>query len=217
VAAGTAPKAGAEGGGGGGAGAQGAPIGFSESVIENFVRETLTNAITQFAQQGELKSIVYVQPAVQGEEMRMVGIEAAFASPSAHGECVNYLRTFVADNKALAVIVIAEKKNIAFPQVWQERSKAQWQWGEGEQGIFMQLDAVAPGATHKTTERKLWFIPTGAGKQGTPREPVPPRALVATLSSLLTHAGRAGPLPALPPLSLKISGAPCRASERVCK
>ncbi len=35
----------------------------------------------------------------------------------ANEQCYTFLRTHCADNKALAVLVLAEKKNIAYPQV----------------------------------------------------------------------------------------------------
>jgi hypothetical protein len=67
---------------------------------------------------------------------------------------------------------MAEKKNIAYPQVWKNKTSQQWRWGPSENGILMQLDAFSVGATAMTTERKLWFIPTGAGGKGQPTEPV---------------------------------------------
>mmetsp|Transcript_48971 Transcript_48971/g.153806 ORF Transcript_48971/g.153806 Transcript_48971/m.153806 type:complete len:356 (-) Transcript_48971:37-1104(-) len=147
------------------------PIGFSESIIEQFVKDSLTNVITQFSQQGEVKSIVYMQPSRQGEALQMIGIEAGFDSPQANSQCCDFLRTFAADNKALALLIIAEKRNVAFPQVWRDKSSTQWQWKESEHGIFMQLDALSIGAVDYKAERKVWFIPTGTAK-GKPREPV---------------------------------------------
>lgn len=149
-----------------------APIGFSESVIETFVQDSLKSALIQYSQKGELKSIVYMQPSEQGESLQMVGIEAGFDSPQANEQCCEFLRTYAADKKALAVITMAEKKNIAYPQVWKNKTSQQWRWGPSENGILMQLDAFSVGATAMTTERKLWFIPTGAGGKGQPTEPV---------------------------------------------
>ncbi|KAJ1488226.1 hypothetical protein T484DRAFT_1939739 [Baffinella frigidus] len=148
------------------------PIGFSESVIENFVQETLTSAITQFATQGEIKPVVYVQPSVAGEDTRLIGIEAGFDSPTANEQCKQFLRTFAADHKALAVIILAEKKSVAYPQVWKDKTKTEWPFENSEQGIFMQLDAFSIGKTGKGTERKIWFIPTGTSKNSKPREQV---------------------------------------------
>jgi hypothetical protein len=40
----------------------------------------------------------------------------------ANEQCYTFLRSHCADNKALAVLVLAEKKNIAYPQVQTELS-----------------------------------------------------------------------------------------------
>jgi len=133
-----APKAKPAGGGGGRAG--GGP-GLTESEVEGFVRESLTSAMTQFSQKGELKSIVYMQGNVQGEEkLQMVGIEAGFDSPQANEQCCEFLRGYAVDKKASAVVVLAEKRNIAFPQVWREKTAKQFRWGDKATGFFMQLD-----------------------------------------------------------------------------
>ena len=38
------------------------PIGFSESIIEQFVKDSLTNVITQFSQQGSSKYTLFLSP-----------------------------------------------------------------------------------------------------------------------------------------------------------
>ena len=149
------------------------PLCASQSTVEQFLTNSLTSAITQFASQGEVKSVVYVQPATKGAEMQVIGVEAGFDSPEANSQCCDFLRSYALENKALAMIVLAEKKNIAYPQIWTgSKSKAQWQWKESEHGIFMQLDALAVGALNAVPERKLWFIPTGSGKGARPGDPV---------------------------------------------
>eukprot|EP00802_Teleaulax_amphioxeia_P014695 Tamp_14768.p1 GENE.Tamp_14768~~Tamp_14768.p1 ORF type:complete len:361 (-),score=113.91 Tamp_14768:91-1173(-) len=146
----------------------------SQSIVEQFLTNSLTSAITQFAKQGELKSVVYVQPATPGGELQVIGVEAGFDSPTANAQCCDFLRTYALENKALAMIVLAEKKNVAYPQVWKGgKSKAQWKWKDNEHGIFMQLDALAVGAVNAVPERKVWFIPTGTNaKRQQPGEPV---------------------------------------------
>lgn len=155
-------------------GTRGVPIGFSEAVIEQFVRDSLESAMNQFAAQGTIKSIVYMQPSTQGETLQMIGIEAGFDSPQANEQCVAFLRTHCADHKALAVLVLAEKKNIAYPQIWKEKSSSKWKWKDNESGIFMQLDAYSVGGVGCGTERKVWFIPTPSDKSSPskPQEPV---------------------------------------------
>jgi len=145
----------------------------TQSIVETFLTNSLTSAITQFASQGELKSVVYVQPATPGGELQVIGVEAGFDSPQANSQCCDFLRTYALENKALAMIVLAEKKNVAYPQVWKQKSKSQWKWKDSEHGIFMQLDALAVGAVNAVPERKVWFIPTGSNsKKPQPGEPV---------------------------------------------
>ena len=123
---------------------------------------------------GELKSVVYVQPATPGGELQVIGVEAGFDSPTANAQCCDFLRSYALENKALAMIVLAEKKNVAYPQVWKGgKSDSQWKWKESERGIFMQLDALAVGAVNAVPERKIWFIPTGTNaNRPQPGEPV---------------------------------------------
>ena len=151
----------------------------TQSIVEQFLTNSLTSAITQFAKEGELKSVVYVQPATPGGELQVIGIAAGFDSPQANDQCKDFLRTYAVENKALAMIVLAEKKNIAFPTVWKGKGqhkgseKAEWKWKEAEHGIFMQLDALAVGTVNAVPERKVWFIPTGTNaQQPRPQEPV---------------------------------------------
>ena len=124
----------------------------TQSIVETFLTNSLTSAITQFASQGELKSVVYVQPATPGGELQVIGVEAGFDSPQANSQCCDFLRTYALENKALAMIVLAEKKNVAYPQVWKQKSKSQWKWKDSEHGIFMQLDALAVGAVNAVPE-----------------------------------------------------------------
>lgn len=140
--------------------------------MEQFVKDSLTSAVTQFAQNGELKNIVYMLPSVEGESLQMVSIEAGFDSPQANEQCCDFLREHAVEKKAKAVMVLAEKKNIAFPQVWKEKSPKQWGWKSNENGIFMQLDAWSVNPAIKTPERKVWFISTGSGRDQKPKEPV---------------------------------------------
>jgi len=146
----------------------------TQSIVEEFLKRSLTSAITQFAQEGKLQSVVYVQPVTAGSEMQVIGVEAAFDSPQANSQCCDFLRKYAIENKALAVIVLAEKKNVAYPQVWKGgKSKTQWKWKDSEYGIFMQLDALAVGAVNAVPERKVWFIPTGSQANAPrPDEPV---------------------------------------------
>jgi hypothetical protein len=105
--------------------------------------------------------------------VKVIGVEAGFDSPQANSQCCDFLRSFALEQKALAMIVLAEKKNLAYPQVWKGKSKTEWRWKEHENGIFMQLDALAVGATNAVPERKVWFIPTGTNSaQPRPGEPV---------------------------------------------
>jgi tetratricopeptide (TPR) repeat protein len=146
----------------------------TQSIVEQFLTNSLTSAVTQFASQGELKSVVYVQPATPGGELQVIGVEAGFDSPQANQQCCDFLRSYAIENKALAMIVLAEKRNVAYPQVWKgSKTKSQWKWSEKEHGIFMQLDALAVGAVNAVPERKVWFIPTGTNKLAPrPGEPV---------------------------------------------
>jgi len=150
------------------AGGSGGVGGVADEVIANFVKESLTSAISQFAQQGELKSIVYVQPAASDEALQMIGIEAGFDSPEANSQCCDFLRQYVTEHKAAAVVILAEKRNIAYPQVWKGKTGEKWRWKESEQGIIMQLEAAQEAGAR---ERKVWFIPTGSAG-GKPSEPV---------------------------------------------
>ena len=60
---------------------KGVPMGFSEAVVEQFVKESLNSAMTQYAAKGEVKSIVYMQPSTKEESLQMIGIEKGFDSP----------------------------------------------------------------------------------------------------------------------------------------
>jgi len=146
----------------------------TQSIVEEFLKNSLNSAITQFAKEGNLKSVVYVQPATPGGELQVIGVEAGFDSPQANSQCCDFLRSYAIENKALAMIVLAEKKNVAYPQVWKGgKSKSQWKWKDSEHGIFMQLDALAVGAVIAVPERKVWFIPTGSSVSAPrPGEPV---------------------------------------------
>eukprot|EP00282_Hemiselmis_andersenii_P024357 CAMPEP_0172011150 /NCGR_PEP_ID=MMETSP1041-20130122/8128_1 /TAXON_ID=464988 /ORGANISM="Hemiselmis andersenii, Strain CCMP439" /LENGTH=298 /DNA_ID=CAMNT_0012665595 /DNA_START=61 /DNA_END=953 /DNA_ORIENTATION=- len=135
-----APKA-APSGGGGKTSPGAAGGGLTEGEVEGFVREALTSALTQFSEKGELKSIVYMQGSGKGDPLQMVGIEAGFDSPQANEQCCEFLREYATDKQAKAVVVMAEKRNIAYPQVWKNKTNKQWRWGSGEGGMFMQLDA----------------------------------------------------------------------------
>ncbi len=147
--------------------AKGNPMtGNMETVVDQFVVSALNSAVTQFGQQGSIKNIVYMT-GPEEEGLQMVAVDAGFDSPQLNEQCCEFLRRHALEKKAVAVIVMAEKRNIAYPQVWKEKTPAQWGWKQSEQGIFMQLDALTPTDVtgNKKTERRMWFIPTGlAGK-----------------------------------------------------
>jgi hypothetical protein len=147
--------------------------GNMEAIVSQFVVSALNSAVTQFGQQGAIKNIVYMT-GQEDEDMQMVAIDAAFNSPQLNGECCDFLRRHAAEKKAVAVIVLAEKRNIAYPQVWKEKTAAQWAWKPNDQGIFMQLDALTPGEVGgaKKIERRVWFIPTGLSGNNKVEAPV---------------------------------------------
>lgn len=78
-----------------------------------------------------------------------VAINSGFDSADTHKQTITFLRNYGTKTSAPAVLIVAKKSTIAFPRVWTRKDK---KWTYGEEGYFMQLDAL------KSDDRKMMFL-----------------------------------------------------------
>ena len=91
-----------------------------------------------------------VQKEGWGDEGQGVGMRACFDSATTHSNAIPFLRQYAEKTKAHAMLMVAAKSQIAFPQVWKRKDKP-WPYGDAA-GYFVQLDA------RKSEDRRVWFI-----------------------------------------------------------
>eukprot|EP01043_Picozoa_sp_COSAG02_P059915 COSAG02_NODE_7724_length_2874_cov_2.534414_2_plen_467_part_00 len=91
-----------------------------------------------------------VQKEGWGDEGQGVGMRACFDSATTHSNAIPFLRQYSEKTKAHAMLMVAAKSQIAFPQVWKRKDKP-WPYGDAA-GYFVQLDA------RKSEDRRVWFI-----------------------------------------------------------
>jgi tetratricopeptide (TPR) repeat protein len=94
-----------------------------------------------------------------GDEGQGVGMRACFDSATTHSNAIPFLRQYAEKTKAHAMLMVAAKSQIAFPQVWKRKDKP-WPYGDAA-GYFVQLDA------RKSEDRRVWFIEV-AGTEAKP-------------------------------------------------
>ena len=79
-----------------------------------------------------------------------VSMRRAFDSVSTHQNAIPFLRNYADQTNAHAMLMIALKSQIAYPQVWTRKDK-KWPYADTP-GYFVQLDACKP------EDRRVWFI-----------------------------------------------------------
>lgn len=67
-------------------------------------------------------------------------IEHAFNSPENLLQCADFLRKQISQMGAQAAVVVTPKSKVSYPQVWKNKKKGVWKYGESD-GIFLQLEA----------------------------------------------------------------------------
>lgn len=85
-----------------------------------------------------------------GDEGQGVSMRNAFDSPDTYKNCLPFLRDYAEKTAAHAVLMIAHKSQIYYPQVWNHKDK-KWPHGDSA-GYFVQLD------TRRTADSRVWFI-----------------------------------------------------------
>ena len=98
-----------------------------------------------------------VQKEGWGDEGQGVGMRACFDSATTHSNAVPFLRQYAEKTRAHAMLMVAAKSQIAFPQVWKRKDKP-WPYGDAA-GYFVQLDA------RKSEDRRVWFIEVTGNEQ----------------------------------------------------
>ena len=85
-----------------------------------------------------------------GDEGQGVACRSCFDSADTHRNVVPFLRSYADKTKAHAMLMVAPKAQIAYPQVWRRKDKP-WPYKDAP-GYFVQLDA------RKGKDRRVWFI-----------------------------------------------------------
>lgn len=113
-----------------------------------------------------------------GDEGQGVGMRACFDSATTHSNAIPFLRQYAEKTSAHAMLMVAAKSQIAFPQVWKNKAKP-WPYGDAA-GYFVQLDA------RKSEDRRVWFIEvTGSEDKPEYRRHMLDEALYAFLQPVL--------------------------------
>ena len=92
-----------------------------------------------------------------GDEGQGVGMRACFDSATTHSNAIPFLRQYAEKTSAHAMLMVAPKSQIAFPQVWKNKAKP-WPYGDAA-GYFVQLDA------RKSEDRRCWFIEVAGSEE----------------------------------------------------
>ena len=142
----------------------GESIPYSEDRIRAFADEMLQGCIKFVKEKSDHPSYAFFLPGQRGkdgaENLGEVKIKGAFDSPDAHSNCLGFLRQYAEDTKAHAVVLVAMRDDIAYPQIWRQK---EWEMGM-VRGLFVQLDSALV--------RKMWWVPTPKSSK-VPLEPIP--------------------------------------------
>lgn len=84
------------------------------------------------------------------DEGQGVACRSCFDSADTHKNVLPFLRSYAEKTTAHAMLMVAPKAQISFPQVWRRKDK-KWPYGETG-GYFVQLDA------RKGKDRRVWFV-----------------------------------------------------------
>ena len=68
-----------------------------------------------------------------------VRIEHAFSSPENLLQCADFLRKQVLQMGAQAAVVVTLKSKVGYPQVWKNKKKGVWKYGDSD-GISLPLE-----------------------------------------------------------------------------
>ena len=141
--------------------AEGQDLPYSTDRVARFMALELAELCKQENAKAYAFPIAIFLPGVQkegwGDEGQGVGMRACFDSATTHGNAVPFLRQYAENTKAHAMLMVAAKSQIAFPQVWKRKDKP-WPYGDAP-GYFVQLDA------RKSEDRRVWFIEVSGTEQ----------------------------------------------------
>jgi len=131
---------------------------------EAFAVTMIQWALEEFAKDGTLPTVCYLQPAAPAKAsadappVGHINIKPAFDSPETLLNCTEFLRQQAKDNKSPAAAIVVRKSAIGYPRTWNGKSKELWQFSDKEDGVFMQLES------RKT--RMMFFTVLKSGKKG---------------------------------------------------
>jgi tetratricopeptide (TPR) repeat protein len=123
--------------------AEGAELPYSTERVVRFMALEIAELCKVENAKAYAYPIAIFLPGVQkegwGDEGQGVGMRACFDSADTHKNAVPFLRQYAERTQAHAMLMIAAKSQIAFPQVWRRKDKP-WPYGDAP-GYFVQLDA----------------------------------------------------------------------------
>eukprot|EP00304_Pavlova_gyrans_P015670 CAMPEP_0206034324 /NCGR_PEP_ID=MMETSP1466-20131121/1256_1 /ASSEMBLY_ACC=CAM_ASM_001126 /TAXON_ID=44452 /ORGANISM="Pavlova gyrans, Strain CCMP608" /LENGTH=336 /DNA_ID=CAMNT_0053408601 /DNA_START=14 /DNA_END=1024 /DNA_ORIENTATION=- len=131
---------------------------LSELTVEEFATEIVRSTLADLLKKEPVQPRVYTQPPRRHAKTRdkkseqaplgIMQIASAFDSPETLAQCIPAVRSHVKQFKAQCAAIVVLKSSIAVPRVWMDKGDS-WKFGEGCEGIFMQVE-------HERG-RAMWF------------------------------------------------------------
>jgi hypothetical protein len=74
-----------------------------------------------------------------------------------------YLIFLTVSSKSKAILIVAQKSTLSFPQKWKNKTKAEWNFDENQDGLFVQLETN--DTPNSQNLRMIHFLPFGSRRE----------------------------------------------------